>query len=412
MAIKKEPGETIAVTIEVVVMNAYGIGLAADSTLHYPPVGGQPERVFSHADKIFDLSYDGAPAALMINGMLQIQGRPLSTVLQLFSARSFRALEDLQKGMLVHLEESLSVDGLVGTSEQAFLGMRILDCVQWLQDARPGTTAKRPRGGRGFNPTLIDAVEHHEVPALAHKASDAEFWASIIDGYSKDRRAELSAALHRFLHSTKITGLVLVGYERGELFPQIAEINIHRHGDRLLLRLTQPQKIESMKESLLLSFSMDDEVRAFRDGIHPAIVPADFSDYMVTSETALNQTLLSFLDALKDAPMPDESSRTHVIRIASLAATEHMETWRKAQQDFAEELLRGLALFPIRMLPWVARVQVEHTILRATTRPEIPKVGSPVSVAVVSRESGFQMVNEEARFVIPQPRQSDHLAVF
>jgi hypothetical protein len=53
----------------------------------------------------------------------------------------------------------------------------------------------------------------------------------------------------------------------------------------------------------------------------------------------------------------------------------------------------------------MARVQIEHAVLRANTRVrEVPRVGTPVSVATIARDVGFDLVREEPRLLLPRPR--------
>ena len=352
----------------------------------------------------------------MVNGELNLAGQPWGALLQLFPAPLCSSIDEIVTNLVQFLSAKLESLNLSVLDESEFLGTRVLECVEWLDSEsfpRPESSPEKPhatrdrREAQSLPGSLPDALLYDDIGAQRQlNRSEATEWPRVLEVVSPQDREVIRGRLIQYLGQKKIAGLVLVGYEYDSLFPQVVEIDIYKHGERFHLHSREVDRISGPEDARLLSYSMDEEVRAFRDGVHPDVIPKTFEDYVISPGTILKQTVSSILDALNGAASDREAVGTHAIRLASLAATEYVAVWEECQATFAEGLSGGLAMLPLRMLPWAARVQVEHTILRAATRPEIPKVGAPVSVAAVSRESGFQLVSEEARFVIPQPRQS------
>jgi hypothetical protein len=65
-------------TAEVVIMNAVGVSLAADSAV---TIGSDAKKIFTSTDKLFHLT-KGQPVGIMIHGNAQFLGVPWETIVK------------------------------------------------------------------------------------------------------------------------------------------------------------------------------------------------------------------------------------------------------------------------------------------------------------------------------------------
>lgn len=402
-------------TIEVAAMNVFGAALAADSAISYLNEDGTPTRVFAHANKIFDLSYRGGPVGAMVYGDLSLEGRSWGSLLRLFraSSREVPTLVALANELVDYLRRFLSDQGRHVVSHSGFLGVRLKESVSWLdrtlgEDQVP--TSARGSSRKDRRPTvpylsgkswLPEAINDPDVRAESAPLTEAEegSWHLILDGVDSTEQLKIREALNRYHYERRTAGLVLVGYDRDGLMPQLIELTLHRHEKRIHINRNSPV-VWGSEDARLDSFSMDDEVRAFRGGVHPEV-----------SDGPSPAILDSLRDSLDKETDLSEEQQQEVMRAVSVAARDADDDWSRRQEKFQTDMLRGLSMLPLRMLAWVSRLQVEKAILRAVTRPlEAQQVAIPVTVALVSRETGFCFEDEArlpaavTRMSVPYPR--------
>src|SRR4051812_4132335 len=125
-------------TIEIVVMNSNGAALGADSASFFPAVGARyPERVFTHADKMFDLSSVGSPIGAMVYGKLHVDGEPWGAVLRKFCEEHSAAscLESTARALVAFLASKFEGAGGRRCDLEASKGARLLECIDGQPDS-------------------------------------------------------------------------------------------------------------------------------------------------------------------------------------------------------------------------------------------------------------------------------------
>lgn len=403
-------------TIEVVAMNAFGAALAADSAICHSRDGLRSSIIHANASKIFDLTYRGGPAGGMVHGAMSLEGSPWGSVFAMFDSmnRPASSLIDLAHLLAEYLMLYLSGQGYHPCSRDSFLGTRVIECIEstgsTLDLLADDDTAViypfqfRRHSASSRQDRLAQAIGDESIVPCRDPldlAEEATWPAMLVD---ERQRRDVEAALRRYLARCQFAGIVLVGYDYDDPFPQAIELTLHRHGARICIETIVLAHTTATSGSALLSFAMDEEVRAFREGLHPGIVPPDFED-RGDSANGFSQTLISLLDTMNSLAGPGTDPSGKLITEASLAVTESVTNWEAKQAAFSAEIDEGLTMFPLQMLPWVARLQVELGLLRAALSTHAERqVSHPIREVLISRETGFTWIDSAGSGRIPRPR--------
>jgi hypothetical protein len=389
-------------TTEIVIMNKWGIALAADSavTISLPDGDeGFREKVFS-TNKLFMLS-KYHPVGVMIYGNAAIMGVPWELVIKEYrkkrlGAKSFPTLEDYCKDFIGYLNQNTfyfpadlqkehvtvplaqqlaGLDGEIGDEllrrmredgddpigdEESFnvarwelFGSKLherVDALQSLPDIE-GFTINEDAFYAKYSETILRDVA-------------ATIQAYSVDGQSSDsvetamqRIAYLAVVKDTFGTGIEASGIVIAGYGENAIYPSLIAYDIEGVFDDKLKYVRTHQRIEN-RNAYIVPFAQGEMIKTFMDGVSP--------EYQSISEEYLREILVSKFGAEAEQTVDDF-------------------------KDASSRIVDAVQSLPIGELASMAETLVNLTSFKRRVTPDLETVGGPVDVAVITKGDGFYL---------------------
>lgn len=99
-------------TAEVCVMNSIGVALAADSAVTITNTAGKAPKIFTSADKIFEISED-EPIGVMVYGGSSFVGLPWEVIIKTFrtdmKGRHFKSVSECGEALILWMSDNTAV---------------------------------------------------------------------------------------------------------------------------------------------------------------------------------------------------------------------------------------------------------------------------------------------------------------
>lgn len=415
-------------TAEVAVMNAQGVALAADSAVTLDSsfrssVGG---RAFSTADKIFGIT-PRDPIAAMVHGSASFMGIPWETVLKAYrgslGTRSLATVADYAADFASFLETNMALfpaeararqirkevrarflrirNQMETTLEQA-LRYRVSVNRRWVEralaeevhyffelyeKARPvrGMTAGDANKLMRDHADSIEVVQNHVFQSLP---------------LSRACRSQLAQLriwfltrfpLQQICHVGHTSGVVFAGFGASEHFPSIVEMHLDSIVDQRLRHLIgQHYSVTTAKPAAVLAFGQSDMVRAFMEGIDPAVTYNHTRElrhfWRGCTEILLAEVVGSGVDADRIRRITADALERQLLAMAR---------WRQSEQ--VEQSLYLIQSLPKDELATVAESLVSLTSLKRRVSMD-SSVGGPIDVCVISKHDGCVWVKKKQYF--------------
>ena len=398
-------------TAEIAVGNKWGLAIAADSavTIEQLHQGKLKEKVYNSANKLFTMS-KWHPVGVMIYNTMTLGGTPWETLI-----KSIR--RDLGKtefdGLKDYADYFIS---RINNNHIMFPEENIRSIVQYniyrlLLDICPQKGNAQDFAGRLEN--RIKSLETKpSIPGF-----DAAFEAEITQTYGQEIRIATDAAV-KPAHSRGVkrridrlvqlaltrqerlpgwSGLVICGFGKNDLFPQLLEF----YSDIVVCgkaRLWQNRSaaITHKKRSFVLPFADTEIVRTITEGVNPR-----FNQKLLTEAVTMIATLpeeilrpIVELSDIQKATYANAAAQTWIQAFRTFAR--EMRKYR--QEEYVEPIEQTLEVLPVSELATVAETFLNASQIHKRVNPEMETVGGPVDVAVISKGDGFVWIKRKHYF--------------
>jgi len=408
-------------TAEVAIMNRIGVALAADSAVTIG--GGESEKAYSSADKLFHLSHS-APVGVMVYGSADYVGIPWETIIKEYrrslGEKKFSTVAQYASDFFRFLEGSRILFPKQA-QEQNFLDtMNVLyahydGLVDEIQEKLNAETKERGKlGETDFVRIISDIVDEElnyvRTSELLNNASVVAVLRRFSDQINKIKKAcfgtlPMSAAtskkvqligteiLCRNVYVRGESGVVFAGFGEKEVMPVIHVYKIKGMLENKPMFLSIGEsKITADSDSIIWPFAQTEILDLFIDGIHPARL-----EHMRDSTGEFfSQGVASILEVIgrENPGLRDETKHQVRSQIEQLVEKLFLE-WDKAKEDYWENVLQMLPSFPKDELASVAEVLVELTKFRERITPGLETVGGPIDVAIITKGDGFVWIKRK-----------------
>jgi hypothetical protein len=420
------------VTAEIVIMNREAVAIAADSAVSLMTgPGDRPQKIFTSANKIFDLTRDH-PACLMIFNNATFMGIPWQTIITIYRgtlpARPFDRLEDYAKHFIDFLtkEEGLIPDAVqqrffVDGVYRTFLFIRYLiqqNASQVLAE-KGQITEEEIQGIAGtiigdlfgrlnaapYSPTLDDAYAKELADAYGEGIVKAitEVFERIPLTQDLARNLSQMAVLF-FVKSLEgfeplardFSGVVITGFGERDLFPSMHAFLIEgKIRGRLKHQEVEKNQVGFENGAIIVPFAQREMVDIFLSGMDPRFTEGFFGSLARTFQEYPG-VIIDSIEKLDDGEKKalkeqfGQTSNEIILRIQN-----ELNSYRAF--NFTP-IINVVAALPRSDLAAMAESLVNLTSLKRRVSLEAETVGGPVDVAVISRGDGFIWIKRKEYF--------------
>ena len=410
-------------TAEIGVMNRLGVALAADSAV---TIGGDTRKVFSSADKLFQLAM-AAPVGIMIYGNASFIELPWEMVIKVFRTRlgttthphlvgyaeAFVTYLKQQSSLFTPELELASVKRLVSVLLYN-LRQRISDSISKKAEAQNGLDAEDlPQiiadlvsarhdviVGRPFLEGFVEGDIAHARDTYGRMIDEllSEIFGSL-PMRPETREAIIELALHalvrRFM-GPSMSGIVIAGFGEDEYVPSLIHYHIEEKAlSRVRLSRVDNTTIAAGTEAAIVPFAQSDAASTFLEGIAPQL------------QKEMQASVNALFDGTKDAII-EELREENADLAARLDAqlTPALQTtlarlfvgWSEMRERFWSPVLDMVEALPKDELAAAAEALVNLTKFRRRVTPVHESVGGPIDVALITKGDGFVWVKRKHYF--------------
>lgn len=414
----------LAMTAEVAIMNRIGVALAADSAVTIG--GGEGDKTYSSADKLFQLSHS-EPVGVMVYGSADYVGIPWETIIKEYrrslGEKKFPTVAQYASDFFRFLGGSRNLFPKQA-QEQNFLDTMNVLYVHYgvlLDEIQEKLNAETQKHGKlsetDFIRIISDIVDGELKYVRAferlEKINDASVTAIIkrfagqINKIKKScfgtlpmsaaasKKLQLIGAeiLCRNVYTPGESGVVFAGFGENEVMPVIHEYKIKGMFENKPMFLSIGEsKITTNSDWVIYPFAQTEILDLFTDGIHPARLKHMHDS---TGEF-FSQGVASILEVIgKETPgLRDETKQQVRSQIEKLVEKLFLE-WDKAKEDYWKSVFRMLPSFPKDELASAAESLVELTKFQERITPGLETVGGPIDVAVITKGDGFVWIKRK-----------------
>lgn len=411
-------------TAEVGVLNSIGVALAADSAVS---IGREAEKIYTSADKIFQLSCS-APIGAMIFGNAGLAGLPWETIIKVYRAQLgekrfgtiteygedflgflgrdhgmfLREAQDRHTGLLVAglllelaevvTQSRLTLERKQGTPLQDDVGAQLLD--DWAQ--RYLDEVQGHEFLVGFSATDFQPIETRYGQAINEIIKEVFDGLPIEPATHAKLRALAVQALARDVPGNLRSGLVIAGFGEQEYLPGLVHYRIEGSAlDRLRYVQRDVSRVDSDTSALVVPFAQQEMVHSFMEGIDRQLL-----EFIEASTRTLFSGAVE--EIVKLATQADQKVGKALQKkigpnVPGLVDT-LLKGWEKKRREFWEPVLSITASLPKDELAAMAEALVNLTKFRRRVTTARETVGGPIDVALITKGDGFVWVKRKHYF--------------
>jgi len=411
-------------TSEVVIANANGVALAADSAV---TIGNQ--KIYNSALKVFALSKT-EPVGVMIYGNAGLMDVPWETLVKTHRAKlgnsKYDTLEEYGEGLLDYICDNKQY--FTEPSQENWIASNIRGYYTLIRDElfkqihpilqKNGEISDEETGAL-FEGII---VSHHSD--LKSKELVDKFSTTFEKSFRKKRTPlfkiisdeifqnlkpkrslvaklyDIAAYLHtRQIFSQNTSGIVITGFGDKEIYPSVLTYEMEGVFEgKLKYRVLEDKctKIQSGGDCAITPFAQDDMVSAFMNGINPAVVNL--------IETYLQQLFVRIPELIKDEDL--EGSKTSGKKIkkslndntSSLLKDFFVQLGDHIKNVHVNPVMNMVTVLPKDELASMAEALVNLTAFKRRMTNTLETVGGPIDVAVISKGDGLVWVKRKHYF--------------
>jgi hypothetical protein len=430
MAMAESGGESM--TAEIVIMNREAVAIAADSAVSLMAGPGEmPEKIFTSADKIFELTRDHS-VCIMIYNNAAFMGIPWQTLITIYRdalpASPFDTLEEYAKHFIDFLtnEEGLIPEAVqqrffVDGAYRTFLFIRYL-----IQQNASAVLAEKGQ----VSEEEILGISAGVIGDIFGKLNEAPYSPTMDEAYAKElyeaygeqivkaiadvfERIPLTPDLAQKLSLMAVlfyvrslqgfgplerdfSGVVIAGFGTRDLFPAMQAFLVEGVIKKRLKHLeVERNQVGFENGAIIIPFAQREMVDIFMSGLDPrftgtfvAGIAKTFEEYPGVILDSIEQLTDEERKALKEKFAG--TSKEIVLQIQDQLAS--------FQAFNSNPIVNVVAALPRSDLAAMAESLVNLTSLKRRVSLQAETVGGPVDVAVISRSDGFIWIKRKEYF--------------
>jgi len=413
-------------TAEVGVMNRIGVALAADSAV---TVGRAPRKIYSSADKLFQLA-ENAPVAIMFYGNSNLLGVPWETIIKAYrsrlGSRTFPGLRDYlrhflrflrtEKRMFPAAQQKAFVD-LIASDFFSYLRKKLNDLLQNELNRKASLTEQEVKriltdlvrdelhdtmGFPEFDGVTANTVQNIQkrYRNLIAAARRRTFEKLPISQVTQRRLSHLVSHLltrSRLEHSNLHSGVVIAGFGEREHFPVLLETAVAGIvAGHLLHRQRAQLEVGKDANGWVVPFAQREMVATFMDGIDPNHrLLVERLTAMLFQKVA--GTILG--DVSSKHPRYGKTLQKKVEASLRKLLDDFRKDWNDTcSRHFSGPVMEMVASLPKDELGAMAESLVNLTKFKRRVSKEQETVGGPIDVAVITKGDGFVWIKRKHYF--------------
>lgn len=405
-------------TSEVLILNKRAIVLGADSAV--TTSGGEHPRYSKTANKIFELSRNGAVAAA-IYGSAQIDTLPWEVALKLFRSQfadaALSRVSDYSAALIAFLsanERLFPSDLRSGFVDNQF-DLAIKEVIRNASGEAPGlldesvsvgekralwkVEVARIRGflvARGVASSLTQAPMEQLLLGIEPWVARAQKQLDEVPSFAWVDATDLAELGHRLRYACPdailgSSGLVVAGYGEDQIFPAYEQLRLYGHvGDELYFETAKSFQITHTNGSAaILPLAQTSMIDMFTDGFSSSL--ASIID--VQGRTAIGGIFDSL--AAKGIVVP----RDIADEVANQCHGDFQLEWRRAnwEQNF-HPLIGVLQTLSVQEMAHLAESLLGLESLKERVTSPSESVGGPIDVAAITKSEGLVWIKRKHYF--------------
>jgi hypothetical protein len=416
-------------TAEISIMNKHAVALAADSALTLQEERGQ--KIFTSANKIFALS-KYHPVGVMIYGRADFMTVPWETIIKLYrrtlKEKDFDTLKEYSSHFLKFL--STRVELFPESEQEKYVKSGIYGYFHLIRREIEREVTNIIRRKKEITAEESKEIsqkvikKHHDlwkktdpiatIP-VDHLDYLKEKYGAIIDAAKKDIFENLPIGKNTSQHlsdiaidlfvkfpkglvNTGISGLVIAGFGKKDIFPSLQEFSIEGiTGNYLKFREERFRNISFDNDASIIPFAQSEMVATFMEGVDP--------NYEAAIEKDMAQILRKYPEIIIDSV--DKLSEDEKITIKEELKKKSVKTLDSyitklrdyRAENFVRPVIKVVAMLPKDELAAMAESLVNLTSFKRKVTFEAETVGGPIDVAVISKGDGFIWIKRKHYFL-------------
>lgn len=389
-------------TAEILIMNKNAIALAADSAV---TIGN--EKTYNGVNKLFMLS-NNPPMGIMIYGVSEFLGLPFETLIKEYREQAdFNKNNSVKKVTLDFLDFLEKYMNIYVPDYNNFIGL-IVDLFQkkfeLLYNNKDNSNLKNSM----FNilktvalnvddytfKKFIDNNYFNDIPGdIFNKIYD-----DLFRDYEKDLIIDLLYKM--FINTLPCTGIVIAGFNNGELYPSFMEINIFGVLNDEIIAVSMPSK-SNCSTALIKPFAQRDVIDNFLTGMDKNVdltlrnfLTEVLNLYPKTMRNIINENT-NLTDDLKNELIESINNTANANNIVLNTFDNLMEV---IKNESLHPILDSVNALPKDELGGMCESLINLTSLRRKVDANLMSVGGDIDVAVISKNDGFVWVKRKHYF--------------
>ncbi|MEM7428114.1 MAG: hypothetical protein AAF441_18635 [Pseudomonadota bacterium] len=410
-------------TAEAIVMNKFGIALAADSVIASHTATSP--KLFNSIEKLFRLTSNGK-VAIMVYEATEFMNIPWETLIADYRARLGDGEFD---SVAAHAADFIDYLGSIEVSadeEDAILLSALTAHYSNLADRLRDTLARQMRDDHSSVRSLrrwaeselelvccdlearttlpgqadVDPVQFYRNHfRLIARARQQGFFSNFEVRHTHTIRKTLMKLAFLFLQkdlfSAFSTGLVFAGFGTKEYLPSALAYRVEAMlPGSFRLKLDLRRHVSAANQGMIIPFAQSDMVYRFLQG-----VDKEYDDYLSGLHQQLASDISSFLigkhvDPEKQAAAQADADGILADKFSAIASA--AQSYRLL--NFAGPVIDAVKNLPKRELATLAEALVHLTSLRRKMSVDIETAGEPIDVVVVSKADGFIWIKRKSYY--------------
>jgi hypothetical protein len=401
-------------TAEAIVMNKFGVALAADSVIaaHLPT----SPKVFNSVDKIFRLS-NHQPVALMIYESVEYLGVPWESLIAHYRAqlgdRAFSTVQEHAEHFLDYVStRKLDADNTSTALLNALAAHywdladrvreKISDEEHWAEMSESELSRQTSMhldsvvGELKEMESLVELAnldharfvwQHRRTIAMSRDQGFLRNFPVRLDRHMKRTLLGLAALfVQKEVFSSSSTGLVFAGFGTEQMLPSARVYLVEAILPNLVKRkLDIARDVSASNQGIILPFAQTEMVYRFLQGVDP-----HYENFLTQLHVALTTSISEFM---LDQYIP-KKRRNEVARLIKDIIDNKVNTimevsasYRRAH--FSRPIVEAVKNLPRPDLAILSEALVHLTSLRRKMSIDVETVGEPIDVAILSKADGF-----------------------
>lgn len=389
-------------TSEIVIINKFGLALAADSAITVEQFHEKEilTKTYNSANKLFSLSKH-APVAAMFYNAVNLGGVPWETVIKSYrkhlGRRTFPTLEEYSEDFFSYLEGNTKL----------FPRQRIENIVGINVYRELTAIREKTKNKKEFSAAL--AVELTNIQKKGRiRTIDENFEKTLLDEYQNALNFWINTALPKSYITGNIrkinkyiselfcrerllkgySGLVIAGFGEDDYLPKLqhfaCDCVVNKSVRRWLLEIVE---ISESNPGKVVPLADSDVTKTIISGVNPRFQNKSYIEAFKII-AGLPDVFISSLPGLSDVSkkfIREETKKTMAESIKEFYNV--IEKMRK--DEYENPINRTISSLPIAELGSVAETFINASQIHKRVNPGFETIGGPVDVAIISKGDGF-----------------------